>query len=80
VQQSTNRRSAPEREAILADPGFRRHFTDHMTPVSEVKSAEHEWTVGTGTPGSITMRLRKAPLELQTRQAPDPHGWMHKLL
>jgi branched-chain amino acid aminotransferase len=51
-----------------------------ITPVGQVKSAEHEWTVGTGTPGPVTMRLRKALLELQTGQAPDPHKWMHPLL
>jgi branched-chain amino acid aminotransferase len=50
-----------------------------ITPVGQVKSAAHEWTVGDGTPGPITMRLRQALLDLQTGHAPDPHGWMHKL-
>ena len=35
--------------------------------------------VGDGQPGEVTMRLRKALLDLQTGAAPDPHGWMHPL-
>jgi branched-chain amino acid aminotransferase len=50
-----------------------------ITPVGEVKSAEHEWTVGDGGPGPVTMRLRKALLDLQTGHAEDKHGWMHRL-
>jgi branched-chain amino acid aminotransferase len=50
-----------------------------ITPVGEVKSAEHEWTVGSGGPGPISMRLRQALLDIQTGQAPDRHSWMHKL-
>jgi branched-chain amino acid aminotransferase len=50
-----------------------------ITPVGHVKSAETEWTVGDGGPGPVSMRLRKALLDIQTGQAPDPHGWMHRL-
>lgn len=51
-----------------------------ITPVGEVKSAAAEWTVGDGTPGPVSMQLRQALLEVQTGQAPDKHGWMHKLV
>lgn len=51
-----------------------------ITPVGEVKSAAHEWTVGAGEPGPVTMQLRKALLDIQTGQTTDSHGWMHKLL
>jgi branched-chain amino acid aminotransferase len=51
-----------------------------ITPVGEVKSAAHEWTVGTGEPGPVTMRLRRALLDIQTGQGPDLHNWMHKLV
>ncbi|MCS6572947.1 branched-chain amino acid aminotransferase [Curtobacterium flaccumfaciens pv. flaccumfaciens] len=37
---SADRRAAAEREQILADPGFGRHFTDHMATV--------EWTLDDG--------------------------------
>jgi branched-chain amino acid aminotransferase len=50
-----------------------------ITPVGHVKSAAAEWTVGDGSPGPVTMRLRKALLDLQTGKTPDPHGWMHRL-
>lgn len=51
-----------------------------ITPVGAVKSATGEWTIGTGTPGPITMQLREKLLAIQTGQAADPHGWMHKLV
>lgn len=51
-----------------------------ITPVGPVKSAEGQWTVGDGTPGPITMHLRESLLNVQTGQAPDPHGWMHQLV
>lgn len=50
-----------------------------ITPVGHVKSAETEWTVGDGSSGTVTMRLRKALLDLQTGKAADPHGWMYRL-
>jgi branched-chain amino acid aminotransferase len=50
-----------------------------ITPVGEVKSAAHEWTVADGSPGPVTMRLRQALLDIQTGKAADPHGWMHRL-
>ncbi|HEY2042930.1 MAG TPA: branched-chain amino acid aminotransferase [Jatrophihabitans sp.] len=51
-----------------------------ITPVGHVKSAQYEWTVGDGSPGPVTMRLREALLDLQTGKAPDAHGWMHTLI
>jgi branched-chain amino acid aminotransferase len=51
-----------------------------ITPVGEVKSAEHEWTVGDGQPGPVTMQLRQALLDIQTGKAPDKHGWMYTLI
>jgi branched-chain amino acid aminotransferase len=50
-----------------------------ITPVGSVKSTGADWTVGTGEPGPITMRLRKALLEIQTGQVPDTRGWMHPI-
>jgi branched-chain amino acid aminotransferase len=38
---SAARRAAAEREAILADPGFGKHFTDHMVTISW--SEERGW-------------------------------------
>ncbi|MEU4348521.1 branched-chain amino acid aminotransferase [Streptomyces sp. NPDC023838] len=50
-----------------------------ITPVGSVKSARANWTQGDGEPGVVTMRLRKALLDLQTGVTPDTHGWMHPL-
>ncbi|WP_030159083.1 branched-chain amino acid aminotransferase [Streptomyces sp. NRRL S-244] len=50
-----------------------------ITPVGSVKSERADWTQGTGEPGEVTMKLRKALLELQTGRTADTHGWMHPL-
>ncbi|MEU5401808.1 branched-chain amino acid aminotransferase [Streptomyces sp. NPDC005963] len=50
-----------------------------ITPLGSVKSAGGEWTQGDGQPGEVTLRLRKALLDIQTGAAPDEHGWMHPL-
>ncbi len=50
-----------------------------ITPVGSVKSAHGSWTIGTGEPGPITMRLREQLLGIQTGHLPDTHGWMHTL-
>ncbi|ROR41992.1 branched-chain amino acid aminotransferase [Kitasatospora cineracea] len=50
-----------------------------ITPVGHVKSATADWTVGTGEPGPVTMRLRESLLAIQGGQTPDTHGWMHTI-
>ncbi|NJP79392.1 branched chain amino acid aminotransferase, partial [Streptomyces sp. AA8] len=50
-----------------------------ITPVGTVKSARDGWTVADGRPGEVTMKLRKALLDIQTGAAEDTHGWMHPL-
>ncbi|MEU0488969.1 branched-chain amino acid aminotransferase [Nocardiopsis changdeensis] len=47
-----------------------------ITPVGFVKSDEGEFTIGDGTPGPITMRLREELVGVQTGQRPDEHGWV----
>jgi branched-chain amino acid aminotransferase len=47
-----------------------------ITPVGAVKSAHGSWTVGDGRPGTVTMRLRQALVDIQRGAAPDAHGWM----
>jgi len=48
-----------------------------ITPVGAVKSAHGSWTVGDGTPGDISMRLRQSLVEIQRGAAPDTHHWLH---
>ena len=51
-----------------------------ITPVGAVKSADHSWTTGDGTPGEVTMRLRQALLDIQTGRAEDSHHWLYELV
>ncbi|MEU3450532.1 branched-chain amino acid aminotransferase [Streptomyces thermolilacinus] len=50
-----------------------------ITPVGTVKSAGGEWTQGDGQPGEVTLRLRRALLDIQTGAAEDTHGWTHQV-
>ncbi len=50
-----------------------------ITPVGKVKSADGGWTIGDGTPGPVTMRLREELVGIQYGQRPDPYGWIHKI-
>ncbi|WP_214104607.1 branched-chain amino acid aminotransferase [Acrocarpospora catenulata] len=50
-----------------------------VTPVGSVKGADREWTIGDGTPGPVTMRVREELLGIQYGTRPDPHGWVHKI-
>jgi len=48
-----------------------------ITPVGAVKSANGSWMIGDGKPGEISMRLRKALVDIQRGVAPDTHHWLH---
>ncbi|GAA3376047.1 branched-chain amino acid aminotransferase [Streptomyces sannanensis] len=50
-----------------------------ITPVGTVKSNGGNWTQADGQPGEVTMKLRKALLDIQTGRTEDGHGWMHEL-
>jgi branched-chain amino acid aminotransferase len=50
-----------------------------ITPVGRVKGPSGEWTVGDGTPGPVTTRLRGELLGIQYGHRPDPYGWVHKI-
>jgi branched-chain amino acid aminotransferase len=51
-----------------------------ITPVGTIEGASGGWTVGDGTPGPVTMRLREELLGIQFGQLADPHGWIHKII
>jgi branched-chain amino acid aminotransferase len=46
-----------------------------VTPVGTVRDADDDWTIGDGTPGPVTLRLRQALVDVQRGLAPDPGGW-----
>lgn len=50
-----------------------------ITPVGVIKSPDATWVIGDGRPGPVTLRLRRALLDIQQGVAPDPHGWMHRI-
>jgi branched-chain amino acid aminotransferase len=50
-----------------------------ITPVGEVRGAASAWTVGDGTPGPVTERLREQLVGIQFGHQPDPYGWIHKI-
>ena len=49
-----------------------------ITPVGAVRSARGSWTVGDGGPGTVSMGLRQALVDIQRGAAPDVHGWMYR--
>ncbi len=51
-----------------------------ITPVGTIKGSAGGWTVGDGTPGPVTMRLREELLGIQYGHVADPHGWIHKII
>jgi branched-chain amino acid aminotransferase len=51
-----------------------------ITPVGTVKSrTSGSWQVSGGGTGDVTMRLRRALLDIQTGQVPDRHNWLHTI-
>lgn len=52
-----------------------------ITPVGSVKSKNSgSWQIADGQPGEVTMRLRKALVDIQTGKSPDHHNWLHRLV
>jgi branched-chain amino acid aminotransferase len=50
-----------------------------ITPVGGVRGAGAEWTVGDGSSGPVTARLRDELVGIQNGSRPDRYGWMHPL-
>jgi branched-chain amino acid aminotransferase len=51
-----------------------------VSPIARVRGATTSWTVGDGTAGPVTSRLKEQLLGIQFGSLPDPHGWIHKIL
>jgi branched-chain amino acid aminotransferase len=49
-----------------------------ITPIGPVRSAGASWTMG-GEPGPVSMRLRRALLDIQHGETADTDGWMHRI-
>jgi branched-chain amino acid aminotransferase len=50
-----------------------------ITPVGEVKARTGDFTVGDGTPGPLTMKLRESLLDIQHGRVADTRGWLHRV-
>ena len=47
-----------------------------ITPIGALRWPDGEAVAGDGQPGAITMKLRKALMDIQYGRAEDTHGWM----
>jgi len=50
-----------------------------VTPVGKVSGADGEFTIGSGGPGQLTMKLRERLVGIQRGTMPDTHGWVMRL-
>jgi branched-chain amino acid aminotransferase len=50
-----------------------------VTPVGSVKGADCAWTIGNGTPGPTTLKIREELMGIQYGSHPDTHNWIHKI-
>jgi len=50
-----------------------------ITPVGEVKGADGAFTIGDGTPGPVSQRLREELVGIQHGTRPDPYNWVRTL-
>jgi branched-chain amino acid aminotransferase len=50
-----------------------------VTPIGRVRGVDGEFQIGNGAAGQTTERLRAELVAIQRGQAPDPHGWVHRL-
>jgi branched-chain amino acid aminotransferase len=51
-----------------------------VTPIGRVKADDCDFTVGSGGPGQVTESLRQQLTDIQFGRAPDPHGWMERIV
>jgi branched-chain amino acid aminotransferase len=50
-----------------------------ITPVGQVKFEGGSWTIHGGESGPVATRIRDTLLAIQYGEAPDQHGWMHRV-
>jgi branched-chain amino acid aminotransferase len=50
-----------------------------VTPVGKVTSERDSFVIGSGGPGQLTQKLRERLVRIQRGEAPDPHGWVHRI-
>jgi branched-chain amino acid aminotransferase len=50
-----------------------------VTPIGRVRGHGIDFAIGNGGPGMVTEQLRNQLVAIQRGQAPDSHGWVHRL-
>jgi branched-chain amino acid aminotransferase len=51
-----------------------------ITPIGTVRHPGGEFTMADGGPGEVTLQLRQSLVDIQRGRAPDPFGWVHRVL
>ncbi len=51
-----------------------------ITPIGTVSGSAGGWTIGDGTAGPVTLRLREELLGIQFGHVADQHNWIHKII
>ena len=51
-----------------------------VTSIGRVKGADGEFTIGGQSTGPLTLRLRSALVDIQRGNAPDPYGWVERVV
>jgi branched-chain amino acid aminotransferase len=50
-----------------------------ITPVGAAKSSKGDWQIGDGQSGPVTIRLRRALVDIQRGVTEDSHHWLHRI-
>jgi branched-chain amino acid aminotransferase len=50
-----------------------------VTPVGSVTGPGGTFSVGSGGPGQMTVRLKERLVSIQRGESPDAHGWIHRV-
>lgn len=51
-----------------------------VTPIGSVRGQGIDFRIGNGGPGMVTQSIRERLVAIQRGDAPDPHGWVERIL
>ena len=50
-----------------------------ITPIAKARGRRHDFTMGDGKAGAVSLKLKQSLLDLQTGRTNDTHGWVDRL-